>query len=53
MNAFIQSIDTKVLGPRTYKASLQLGVTFDSKNPAIVFSRHAAPPGPVGRTVCQ
>src|SRR5262245_48429283 len=44
MNDFMRSIDTKVLGRKTYEMSLRLGAKFDSKNPTIVFSRHAAPP---------
>jgi dihydrofolate reductase len=43
MNAFIRSIDTKVLGRKTYEMSLRLGATFDSKSRSIVFSRHAPP----------
>ena len=49
MNAFMRSIDTKVLGRKTYEASLRLGAKFDSTSRTIVFSRHAppadAPPG--------
>ena len=45
MNAFMQSIDTKVLGRRTYEVSLRLGAKFDSKGRNIVFSRHARPVG--------
>jgi dihydrofolate reductase len=43
MNAFMRSIDTKLLGRKTYEASLRLGAKFDPKNPTIVFSRHAPP----------
>ena len=43
MNDFMKSVDTKVLGRKTYEASLRLGARFDSKNPTIVFSRHASP----------
>src|SRR5262245_9829882 len=43
MNAFMKSIDTKLLGRKTYGASLRLGAKFDSKNRVIVFSRHAPP----------
>ena len=43
MNAFMQSIDTKLLGRKTYEASLRMGAKFDSKNRYIVFSRHAPP----------
>jgi dihydrofolate reductase len=45
MNAFMQSIDTKVLGRKTYEVSLRLGAKFDSKGRNIVFSRHARPVG--------
>src|SRR5437763_16691810 len=43
MNAFMRSIDTRVLGRKTYEVSLRLGAKFDSKNRPIVFSRRAAP----------
>jgi dihydrofolate reductase len=43
MNAFMRSIDTKLLGRKTYEASLRLGAKFDSKTRTIVFSRHAPP----------
>src|SRR5437660_1418031 len=43
MNAFMRSIDTKVLGRKTYDMSLSMGAKFDSKSRTIVFSRHAAP----------
>lgn len=43
MNAFMRSIDTKVLGRKTYEASVRLGAKFDSKSRYIVFSRHAPP----------
>lgn len=44
MNTFMQSVDTKVLGRRTYEASLRLGARFDEKRPAFVFSRGIPPP---------
>ena len=44
MNAFMKSIDTKILGRKTYEGSLRLGAKFDPKNPTIVFSRR--PPAP-------
>jgi hypothetical protein len=40
MNAFVKSIDTKVLGRKTYEMSRRMGAKFDAKNPHIVFSRH-------------
>jgi dihydrofolate reductase len=43
MGAFTKSIDTKLIGRKTYEVSLRLGAKFDSKNPTIVFSRHAPP----------
>src|SRR2546430_13473868 len=43
MNAFMKSIDTKVLGRKTYEVSLRMGAKFDSKNRHIVFSPHPPP----------
>ena len=43
LNAFEKSIDTKVLGRKTYEESLRLGAKFGSKSRTIVFSRHAPP----------
>ncbi|HKC46253.1 MAG TPA: dihydrofolate reductase family protein [Gemmatimonadales bacterium] len=43
MNAFMKSIDTKLLGRKTYEASLRLGAKFGGKGRTIVFSRHAPP----------
>ena len=43
MNAFMKSIDTTVLGRKTYEVSLSLGATFGSGGRTIVFSRHAPP----------
>ena len=49
MNAFMKSIDTKLVGRKTYEVSLRLGAKFDSQSRTIVFSRHPppadAPPG--------
>jgi dihydrofolate reductase len=49
MNEFMRSIDTTLLGRKTYEVSLRMGAPFDSKSRHIVFSRHAppadAPPG--------
>jgi dihydrofolate reductase len=45
MNAFMKSIDTKVLGRKTYEVSLQMGAKFDSSHRNIVFSRHSSPAG--------
>jgi dihydrofolate reductase len=43
MNAFMKSIDTKLLGRKTYEMSLRLGEKFESGGRTIVFSRHAPP----------
>ena len=43
LSDFMRSIDTKLLGRRTYEASLRLGGTFDSKSRRYVFTRHAPP----------
>ena len=43
MNAFTKTIDTKVLGRKTYEMSLQMGAKFDAKNPHLVFSRRPLP----------
>jgi dihydrofolate reductase len=43
IGAFMKSIDTKLLGRKTYEAGVRLGGKFDSKSRTIVFSRHAPP----------
>ena len=43
MNAFIKTIDTKLLGRKTYEESIRLGAEFSSKDRHIVFSRRAPP----------
>ena len=43
MNAFMKTVDTLVLGRKTYEASLRLGGTFDPKQRNIVFSRNPPP----------
>ena len=43
MDAFMRSIDTKILGRKTYEKSLAMGAGFDSKTRYIVFSRHPSP----------
>jgi dihydrofolate reductase len=45
MNAFMKTIDTKVLGRKTFEASLKLGAKFDTADRTIVFSLQAPPPG--------
>src|SRR6185436_8112581 len=39
MGAFMSSIDTKLLGRKTYELSLRMGAKFDSKTRYYVFSR--------------
>lgn len=43
MNAFMKTIDTTILGRKTYEISLELGAKFDSKSRTYVFSRHPPP----------
>ena len=43
MDAFVKSIDTQLLGRKTYDVSLGLGANFDARTRTVVFSRHAAP----------
>jgi dihydrofolate reductase len=43
MNAFMKTIDTLLLGRKTYEVSLRLGGKFDAKTKTIVFSRQAPP----------
>jgi dihydrofolate reductase len=43
MSAFMKSIDTKLLGRKTYELSLLMGAKFDTGDRTIVFSRHAPP----------
>ncbi len=43
METFVRSIDTKVLGRKTYEASVRLGAKFDSKTRYFVCSRYARP----------
>ena len=43
MDTFMRSIDTKLLGRKTYEMSLRMGAKFDSKCRTIVFSRHPRP----------
>ncbi len=63
MGAFMRSIDTKLLGRKTYEASLRLGAKFGEDSRTIVFSRGAPPAdipagvefvnGPIGLVVRQ
>src|SRR6476659_1549854 len=48
MNAFMKTIDTKLLGRKTYDLSLTLGAKFGGKDRTIVFSRQARPAAVAG-----
>ena len=48
MDAFMKSIDTKVLGRKTYEVSLRMGAKFDSQRRTIVFARHPPADAPSG-----
>ena len=43
MNAFMKTVDTMIIGRKTYEASLALGGKFNPKDRTIVFSRHKPP----------
>ena len=43
MDTFMKSVDTKVLGRKTFEVSLRMGAKFDAKSRTIVFS-HQLPP---------
>jgi dihydrofolate reductase len=43
MDKFVQSIDTKLLGRKTYDVSLQMGANFSASDPHYVFSRQPPP----------
>jgi dihydrofolate reductase len=43
IDAFMKSVDTMLLGRKTYDASLRMGAKFPSEGRYIVFSRHARP----------
>jgi dihydrofolate reductase len=45
MHAFAKTIDTKVLGRKTYEESLKLGAKYDDDDRIVVFSHQAPPPG--------
>ena len=45
MNAFMRTIDTKVLGRKTFQESQKLGAKFDGPDRTVVFSTQAPPPG--------
>ena len=43
MGEFVKSVDTKLLGRKTYEGSVRLGAKFDSGDRYIVFSRQPRP----------
>src|SRR5687768_16118398 len=43
ISKFMQSIDTKVFGRKTYEVSVQMGATFDSKTRNVVLSHRPSP----------
>jgi dihydrofolate reductase len=43
MGKFMRSIDTMLMGRKTYDVGLQMGAKFDSKAPTYVFSRQPPP----------
>ena len=43
MSAFMNSVDTKLIGRKTYEMSRRMGAKFDGKTRTIVFSRSAPP----------
>ena len=43
MGDFMKTVDTKLLGRKTYEESRRLGAKFGSKDRTIVFSRHTRP----------
>ena len=45
LSAFTQTIDTKILGRKTYEWSRRMGAKFDARNRHIVFSRQPRPSG--------
>lgn len=48
MDAFMKTVDTMVLGRKTYDVSLRMGATFDSRGRTMVFSRHPPADAPAG-----
>ena len=43
METFVKSIDIKLLGRKTYEASLRMGTKFGGNDRHLIFSRHAPP----------
>src|ERR1044071_6797455 len=43
MDTFVKSIDTKLLGRKTYAASLRMGAKFGANDRPVLFSRHSSP----------
>ena len=63
IGAFMKTVDTMLIGRKTYDASQRMGAKFDSKGRYIIFSHHARPAdapsglefvnGPIGPFVSQ
>jgi dihydrofolate reductase len=43
LNAFMRTVDTTVIGRKTYEWGVRMGAKYDAKNRHIVFSRHPPP----------
>ena len=43
MDDFMKTVDTELIGRKTYEMSLRMGAKFDSKSRTFVFSRQAPP----------
>jgi dihydrofolate reductase len=41
MNAFMKTVDVKIMGRKTYEVSLEMGATFSAKDRAMVFTRRS------------
>jgi dihydrofolate reductase len=51
MGDFMRTIDTKVLGRKTYEEAVKLGATFDSKDGKTIVFSHRAPPEGARRSI--
>src|SRR5436853_6680476 len=51
MGAFMKTVDTKVLGRKTYEEALKLGATFDGMDGRTIVFSHQAPPAAARRSI--
>jgi dihydrofolate reductase len=51
MGDFMRTIDTKVLGRKTYEEALKLGATFDAADGRTIVFSHQAPPAGLRRSI--